>query len=328
MSAAAAKGGCSAAKERWPWPPPPLCMQRGIILLGLTLTAQAAVTRLLRPSVMPKTICPFDTVKVDGEELPRPVRSNRVFLGKGSVVVWKVGMSADELAAEVKAKLAGVAPSPAAAAASQTEMDEPRRSRRTRVPVQPFSSSDHSLRTDHDAHRLGSRHDRVRETSYDEAMAQVEEVTLQYEAMVHEVRTLIDVADRLLQDVPPEQSRAAFFLQQGLMDMLAEVEEPVDDVELCAPCVDEETVCETGTQETATAFFRQVTSHLAWSSQSGPLPTSDKRRQEAAQEEEKRGLHLRQTDAELAQLGARPLACRHSAGIIGWQLRRFASDGL
>jgi hypothetical protein len=58
------------------------------------------------------------------------------------------------------------------------------------VPEPRFSDSGHSARDDYDAQRLGSRHDRVRGTSYAEAIEQITELTLQSEAWLHEVRCL------------------------------------------------------------------------------------------------------------------------------------------
>ena len=58
------------------------------------------------------------------------------------------------------------------------------------VPEPRVSNSDHSARDDYDAQRLGSRHDRVRGTSYAEAIEQITDLTMQSEAWLHEVRCL------------------------------------------------------------------------------------------------------------------------------------------
>ena len=58
------------------------------------------------------------------------------------------------------------------------------------MPEPRLSYSGHSARDDYDAQRLGSRHVRVRVTSYAEAIEQITELTLQSEAWLHEVRCL------------------------------------------------------------------------------------------------------------------------------------------
>ena len=84
------------------------------------------------------------------------------------------------------------------------------------VPEARFADSKESQRDDHDARRLGSRHDRVRDVSYPEALAQIDELNLQKEAWLHEVKTLIEQADQIVSEMPPEsQVHASDRFEEG-----------------------------------------------------------------------------------------------------------------
>ena len=148
------------------------------------------------------------------------------------------------------------------------------------VPEARFADSKESQRDDHDARRLGSRHDCVRDVSYPEALAQIDELNLQKEAWLHEVKTLIEQADQIVSEMPPQHATAARALQDALIELVGEAELPglddadsddgSDDGEVCEPCEP----CEPTQQESvAMAFFQQVADELAWSMPAAPPPS-------------------------------------------------------
>ena len=78
------------------------------------------------------------------------------------------------------------------------EVVEPMDECRTSVQPDVFMHSEYSVRDDHDAHRIGSRHAKVRDVSYAEATQKLEEMGLQAEAWLHEVRRVCTQMDIII----------------------------------------------------------------------------------------------------------------------------------
>eukprot|EP00966_Prymnesium_polylepis_P177621 4113592-Prymnesium_polylepis.1 len=79
-----------------------------------------------------------------------------------------------------------------------------------RVSAQPdsFMHSEYSVRDDYKSRSLGSRNGRVRDVSYTEAAQKLEEMGLQSEAWLHEVRRVCVQMDIILDEIPLEQAAA------------------------------------------------------------------------------------------------------------------------
>ena len=158
----------------------------------------------------------------------------------------------------------------------------PRRTARETAgkPEPRFAASEHSQRDDHDAQRLGSRHGRVRDVSYDEAlhqrdeaMQQRDEAVLQKETWLQEVRTLVEQSDAIISEMPTQHAAAARALQDALIDLVGEGDDQEDNdgnehAEMCTPCTEP-----TEQECVAAAFFQQVADELAWSMPSAPPPS-------------------------------------------------------
>ena len=144
------------------------------------------------------------------------------------------------------------------------------------VPEARFADSKDSQRDDHDARRLGSRHDRVRDVSYDEAVQQRDEAVLQKEAWLQEVRTLVEQSDAIVSEMPTQHAAAARALQDAIIDLVGEADEQDGDdgnehAEACTPCT--ESTEPTEQERVATAFFQQVADELAWQMPSAAPPS-------------------------------------------------------
>ena len=81
-----------------------------------------------------------------------------------------------------------------------------------------------SIRVDFDARRIGSWQDAVRDVSYAEAMAKLDEQGLQGKAWLHEVRRIIVQAYVIMAALPREHAPVVGALQEALMAMLAEAD--------------------------------------------------------------------------------------------------------
>eukprot|EP00966_Prymnesium_polylepis_P011105 255303-Prymnesium_polylepis.1 len=167
-----------------------------------------------------------------------------------------------------------------------TEELPPAPKEEVRQTVQPehFMHSKHSERNDHDAQRLGSRHAKVRDVSYSEAAAKLEEMGLQAEAWLHEVRRIVVQMEIILDEIPPEHAAAAQALQLALIEMLDEGEdqdegEEGDASERCEPCdtaqpdAPAESQRPTEAERVATAYFEEVAAAVEWSTE-GTAPPS------------------------------------------------------
>jgi hypothetical protein len=165
------------------------------------------------------------------------------------------------------------------------------------VPQPRFSDSAHSVRDDYDAQRLGSRHGRVRETNYREAIQQITELNMLSQAWLHEVRELINQCEMIIADLPMEHRAAARAMQEALVEMVGDADEAKDgdgnegddggdgNVQPCAPCEGEpceREPCEpipeprastemTEQERAGTAYFARVREEIGWS-EIGPLP--------------------------------------------------------
>eukprot|EP00966_Prymnesium_polylepis_P328486 7384285-Prymnesium_polylepis.1 len=117
------------------------------------------------------------------------------------------------------------------------EVDAPMEESRSREQTKVFMHSEYSERDDHDARRVGSRHAKVRDLSYAEATQKLEEMGLQAEAWLHEVRRVCTQMDLILEEIPPEQAAAARALQAALIELVDDAGDDDDDgAEACGEC--------------------------------------------------------------------------------------------
>ena len=140
---------------------------------------------------------------------------------------------------------------------------------RAAQPPEFFMHSKDSVRDDYKSRHLGSRNGRVRDTSYDEAVQKLEEMGLEAEAWLSEVRRIIVQADIILANVPEEHAHAARALQEALIELMGEADDEHADAEEPAACE----ACEPVQEAIAAAFFESVREELAWSAESGTLPS-------------------------------------------------------
>ena len=151
---------------------------------------------------------------------------------------------------------------------------------RNREQTDFFMHSEHSMRDDYDASRLGSRHARTRDVTYAEATKQLEEMGLQAEAWLHEVRRVSTQMDIILDDIPPEQQAAARALQAALIEMLDDAGDDDgddgDDANVCGQCESDDESCApegsniTEAEQVAMAYFQEVTEAVGWSTEGAP----------------------------------------------------------
>jgi hypothetical protein len=151
---------------------------------------------------------------------------------------------------------------------------------RNREQTDFFMHSEHSMRDDYDASRLGSRHSRVRDVSYVEATQKLEQMGLEAEAWLHEVRRIITQMDVILGEIPPEHAPAARALQEALMEMVGDAEDEDESggegeegevCESCESCESSKPVELSTAEQCATAYFEEVAAAVSWSSE-GPPP--------------------------------------------------------
>ena len=149
---------------------------------------------------------------------------------------------------------------------------------RSRKQPDMFMHSEHSERDDYKARNLGSRNGKVRDVSYDEATRRLEEMGLQAEAWLHEVRRVCVQMDIILDEIPLEQAAAVRALQAALIEMLDDAGEAADDdqsgescepCEPCEPSAPEESNT-TEAERVAAAFFQEVTEAVGWSTDGAP----------------------------------------------------------
>lgn len=122
--------------------------------------------------------------------------------------------------------------------------------------------------------------------SYAEATNKLEEMGLQAEAWLHEVRRIVVQMDLILEEIPQEHAIAARALQEAMMELVAEAED--EDETTCEACdtdeptVEEPTVADptvaepteatepTGAEKKAEAYFAEVTEAIGWRSEGLP----------------------------------------------------------
>ena len=137
--------------------------------------------------------------------------------------------------------------------------------------------------------RSGSRHDRVRDVTYNELIQerktwtqQKEEQALQTAAWMHEVDQLVEQCEAIVREMPPEHAPVIRALQDALMELVAEGEGSDGDVGStdmeCEPCppsepTEPEQQQATEQEQVAAAFFNQVAEELAWTDPTGALPS-------------------------------------------------------
>lgn len=166
-----------------------------------------------------------------------------------------------------------------AGAAGETTGGQRYNTRGAAAPIDRFSDSKHSTFSEYELSRLGARHERTRDVSYFEATQKLEEMGLQAEAWLHEVRRIVTQMDIILDEMPPEHAAAARALQSALIEMVAEAEvadegEEGGECEACEACDDEGTPSEsnapTDAERAAAAYFQEVTEAVGWSSEGAP----------------------------------------------------------
>ena len=96
-----------SARIAWLYMPASLVWFLLCVVLAQAAVYPVAPGRLL----MPKAICPFQTVDVEGKTYTVS-RSNTVFLSKGNVLKWHKGESAESFARRIKAAALGAPPTP------------------------------------------------------------------------------------------------------------------------------------------------------------------------------------------------------------------------
>ena len=73
--------------------------------------------------------------------------------------------------------------------------------------------------------------------SYAEATQKLEEMGLQAEAWLHEVRRVVVQMDLIMDEIPPEQAAAARALQAALIELIDDAGDDDDDgAEACGEC--------------------------------------------------------------------------------------------
>ena len=146
---------------------------------------------------------------------------------------------------------------------------------RKRATTPHFMHSEDSVRDDYKSRNLGSRNDKVRDVSYDEAVQRLENQGLDAELWLHEVRRIITQADVIMAGVPPEHAAAARALQEALIELVGDAGDDDDeagDAAACEACEPDESGTPTAQETMATAFFERVREELAWS-ELGALPS-------------------------------------------------------
>ena len=100
-----------------------------------------------------------------------------------------------------------------------------------------FMHSQSSVRDDYKSWNLGSRNGAVRDVSYAAATQRLEEMGLQSEAWLHELRTIVTQMDIILDCIPSVQVDAVTALQDAMLAILvnAESEDTARRAPACEP---------------------------------------------------------------------------------------------
>ena len=105
----------------------------------------------------------------------------------------------------------------------QGEMSAPQQEQRTSVQPDLFMHSQSSV-CDYKSLNLGSRNGAVRDVSYATATQRLEEMGLQSEAWLHELRTIVTQMDIILDCIPSVQVDAVSALQDAMLAILVNAE--------------------------------------------------------------------------------------------------------
>ena len=104
------------------------------------------------------------------------------------------------------------------------ETSAPQQEQRKSVQPDHFMHSQSSVRDDYKSWNLGSRNGAVRDVSYAAATQRLEEMGLQSEAWLHELRTIVTQMDIILDCVPSVQMDAVSALQDAMLAILVNAE--------------------------------------------------------------------------------------------------------
>ena len=104
------------------------------------------------------------------------------------------------------------------------EVSAPQQEQRTSVQPDLFMHSQSSVRDDYKSWNLGSRNGAVRDVSYAAATQRLEEMGLQSEAWLHELRTIVTQMDIILDCIPSVQVDAVSALQDAMLAILVNAE--------------------------------------------------------------------------------------------------------
>ena len=117
------------------------------------------------------------------------------------------------------------------------ETSAPQQEQRKSVQPDHFMHSQSSVRDDYKSWNLGSRNGAVRDVSYAAATQRLEEMGLQSEAWLHELRTIVTQMDIILDCIPSVQVDAVSALQDAMLAILvnAESEDTARRAPACEP---------------------------------------------------------------------------------------------
>ena len=148
----------------------------------------------------------------------------------------------------------------------QGEMSAPQQEQRTSVQPDLFMHSQSSV-CDYKSLNLGSRNGAVRDVSYATATQRLEEMGLQSEAWLHELRTIVTQMDIILDSIPSVQVGAVSALQDAMLAILvnAEGEDTARRAPTCEPTeLTRAAECGRG------AYFAEVQEAVRWSTEGMP----------------------------------------------------------
>ena len=106
----------------------------------------------------------------------------------------------------------------------RAETSAPQQEQRKSVQPDHFMHSQSSVRDDYKSWNLGSRNGAVRDVSYAAATQRLEEMGLQSEAWLHELRTIVTQMDIILDCIPSVQVDAVSALQDAMLAILVNAE--------------------------------------------------------------------------------------------------------
>ena len=130
-----------------------------------------------------------------------------------------------------------------------------------------FMHSQSSVRDDYKSWNLGSRNGAVRDVSYAAATQRLEEMGLQSDAWLHELRTIVTQMDIILDCIPSVQVDAVSALQDAMLAILvnAEGEDTARRAPTCEPTeLTRAAECGRG------AYFAEVQEAVRWSTEGMP----------------------------------------------------------